>query len=73
MQSSKALLKHQKSYDVGSIIHGMNDSMMFTRKLTRTVVLTVYLVVIVFLTVIFESHVTSGLCILAEFIKIYVI
>ena len=54
MQSIKVLLNHQKSGDVGSIINGMNDSIMFTRNRTRTVVLNVFIVLIVFLALFFN-------------------
>ena len=66
----QSLKPSKKSGDVDRIINGMNDSIKFLKKTMRTVVLNVFIVLIVFLAVIFESFVTSHWCILAEFIKI---
>ena len=69
----QSLKPSNKSGDVGRIINVMNTSIKFTRKHTRTVVLIVFIVLIVFLAVIFQSFVTSYWYILAVFIKIYII
>ena len=69
----QSLKPSKKNGDTIRIINVMNDSIKFTRKQTRTVVLIVFIVLIVFLAVIFEYFVTSHWCILAEFIKVYVL